>query len=287
MATHLRAVLWLAVLTTAACTTNLRPAHLSEHRPTPTESTRGRALLAEALQAHGGIRWSQTETLDLRLRDQWVGLLGALTNPWPESDITVDLRLRVGTFDARAEFIGDNLAGTVWGMQGWRTYHHNEQGDVVFEDNDDAAFILAAVQYLIELPLRLRSAELVAYAGREQVSGQEYDVVFVTWGQLDAHREADQYKVYLDPATKRIVKAHYTVRDFARFAEGTIHYEDFRLVDGLLIPYRMSVTSSVDSSPDDYIHRIDVERVGRNKTTVSTLIVDPAGSTSSDTKPRL
>ena len=78
------------------------------------------------------------------------------------------MSLRLRTFDARATFLSGDEKGTSWGLQSWKTYLVDANGKLEFEENDDAKFILAAEQYLLEFPFRANEAELVAYAGERQ-----------------------------------------------------------------------------------------------------------------------
>ena len=277
----------LASIASTGCLASIRPP-TSDPIPGPLLEARGRERLSAAARAHGREAWSQTRSLSYRMTDAWQGLLGALGNPWPESMVDVRMELRTGTFDARATFMTGDEAGTTWGMQSWRPYEVRPGGAPRITDDGDTRFILAAIQYLLEFPFRASAAPLVADAGSTEVDGRAYDLVFVTWGSWDAHADADQYVVYIARESGRVEKISYTIREFARFATGTIHFSEFRDAGGgLLVPTVQVITGAADDSADDHIHviRIDPATLERNTVPPSTFVVDPSLPIMGDQKP--
>lgn len=275
----------LLLLLTSGCMTNLRPDGLPEDRPPAVAEARGRGVLSQMQAAHGGEAWTKAETLSLTMTDEWRGLMGSLANPWPASTVKVDLRLEVGTFNAQAEFLEGEPAGTTWGIQSWRTYVERPGMGITFEEDDDIGFILPALQYIVELPGRISAAELVAYAGEAEAQGRLHDVVFATWGKLDGHSEADQYRLFVDRETRRLTKAHYTVRAFADFAQGVVFYDDYREVNGVLVPHRLRITASPDDAPEDWVHEVTVEVAQVNAVPVDVFVADAALPRVGDEKP--
>ncbi len=248
----------LCSILVAGCTASLRPGSLAGP-PTASEQAQGRAMLEKAARVHGDEAAANAGHIQFVMTDQWQGLMGKIGNPWPDSKVHARVDYKLGTFDSRATFLDGDLKGGAWGMQSWRTYEVSPDGETSFEDNDDARFILAALQYLFEFPFRAKQAELVAYAGKEMVNGHEYDIVFITWGSFDAHTEHDQYVAYIEPATGRIEKVSHTVRTFARFATGVTHYSNYRDFDGISVPLRLTITDKVDDDLDDFLHQVNID----------------------------
>ena len=73
---------------------------------------------------------------------------------------------------------------------------------------------LATYHYLLEAPLRLRSAEIVRYASTTEFDGQRYDLVFATWGDGNQHKEYDQWLVYINRETGFTDLVEVTITDF-------------------------------------------------------------------------
>lgn len=277
----------LALLfTLAGCAADLRPDSLKlRSQPRAHDEEKGRALLARAAQQQGAQAWSQHQAYTLVLRDQWSGLMPKLLNPWPSSDVRVRVSFRANSFDARAEFLSGDEAGLIWGLQSWKTYEAEPGQPIKFKDNDDAAFILPALQYLMEFIFREHGEQLVVYAGAEVVRGKRYERVFLTWRSLEPSDEVDQYMVYLDGESGRAEKIFYTVRDMMDAATGAIHFDDWRVIDGISVPFRQRVTFDVHDDPADYAHMVTIESITWGTPTPTTFFVDPKLSKMDDAKP--
>lgn len=285
--TKILVVVALAGLTGSGCMASIRPATIAEDALAPADVTKGRALLAEAAKNHGVDAWRRAETLSFEMTDSWQGLLGWVGNPWPDSEVHAKVAYRVGTFDARATFLSGDDAGTTWGMQSWKTYVERD-GNATFEEDDDIAFILPAEQYLLEFPMRAQNIELVSWGGSTIIEGVEYDLVFATWGSPEANGDHDQYVAYINRETKMIEKVEYTIREFAGFATGTIHYSEFRDFDGIKIPTVQVISGSPeDPLEEDGIHtiKIDPATVRVNGVAPGAFAVDPTLPVVGDEKP--
>lgn len=259
----------LAPLVGVGCTKDLRPPGLHD-LGSPESARRGRSLLEETLEAHGGGQaWLTKKTTTTSVRDTWQGMLGALANPWPDASAAVTMHFINGGMDSRAVFAQGSRSGETWGrLQDGRTYTIDRHGKLSFTNNKDARFILAALHYLNELPFRLaREAPQLAYVDSIHLHGRQYERILGTWGiSLRPSSEYDQYLLYIDADTKRLAKVFYTVRDFARFAAGCMNYDDYRVVDGIAFPFLQTVTEQCDQK--DYLssnlHQVRVSKVNYN-----------------------
>ena len=256
------------------CRSDIRPDALRGiEQPSAGAEQRGRAMLARAAQVHGAEAFRAHEAYTMTVRDEWRGM-ATMLNPWPADEVHVELSFRSNTFDARARFLEGDLSGSVWGMQSWRTYEEVPGKARRFVDNDDARFILPAIQYLAEFVFRDHSGQVVAALDPIEIDGARYERVFLTWSSLEPSDDHDQYIVYLEPKTGRVAKIEYTVRDMMSMATGAIHFEEYARVEGVLVPMRQSVTFAAVDSPDSYAHRITVERVMFGEPGVDAFVVD-------------
>ncbi|MEL7368804.1 MAG: hypothetical protein AAFN74_07825 [Myxococcota bacterium] len=271
------------VIFMSGCLASIRPRELS---PSTSSEARGRMLLEEALQAHGGAHWDEVESITLDMNDHWKGVLGWYGCPWPHRNIDLDLALRAGTFDAIARIKNGDEPGLALGMQAWKTYRRAPGAQAAeFDEDTDIKFILAALQYFAEFPVRILKAPLIAYAGPKTVGDKTYEVVYATWGQFEAHSDNDQYMVYIDPDSHRIEKIDFTLREANRFISSVMHFEEFQTVGGLAFPFKQSITFDVDDDPDDYLHRVTVKSVSLNSERIESFIVDAKLGASGDFKP--
>jgi hypothetical protein len=86
----------------------------------------------------------------------------------------------------------------------------------------------------------------------------------------------DQFVAYIDAKTGMLAKLHFTIRDFAGFAVGKMHYSDFREIAGIKIPFQESITDTPTDSPDDYLHRFMISKVEFGVPSLETFQVDKA-----------
>ena len=274
-ASLLALVAGVLVVASGGCAADIRPDALKTlERPKPDAEARGRALLARAAEVHGRATWEGVRTYTVTLQDDWQGLMPRMLSPWPETDAHVRMSFLAGSFDARVEFLDGAMKGKLWGMQSWKTYTAEPGKEPTFTPNDDARFIMPALQYLFEFHFRDHSGQVVSYAGPETVRGKEYERVFVTWEGLEPSSKVDQYMVYIDPKTGQVRKIFYTVREIMDMATGAIHFEDLREVDGVLFPYMQYVTFDVHDDPKAFAHRVTVESVQWNAPAASAFVVD-------------
>ena len=256
----------------SGCLADIRP----DASPTAVNTSsqeRGRTLIEQAAQRQGTSKWAQYGTYEVVGTDHWKGLLGRAGNPWPQNRVDVSLKFSYGDFDGRATFLHDKRKGEVWGVQSHRTYRE-KNGERKFKQKSQQAFILAAYHYFFEFPERLKTVPVVRWTGTEKIGGKEYDVVYASWSE-EPSKEYDQYLLYVGRDSGLIEKAQYTLRDFAKFATGTIHFDDWREVGGGLFPYRQTITTKVDSKEKKYLHQLVVERVELGNFPKTALVVDP------------
>ncbi|MEZ4320007.1 MAG: hypothetical protein R3F61_21025 [Myxococcota bacterium] len=221
----------------------------------PVAEARGRELLAEMLEAHGGAdALLRHRTASFDFEDTWVGL-GTLFNPWPDAAQRAHVTLDVHSFDSEVLLENGPQAGVTWGITDFATWRRSDGATETVHDAD-MRFMLPTVHYFFEMPQRLTEAAIVRYVGPREVRGERYEVVYATWGEPGANPDFDQYLIYLDPDSHRLAKVHYTVREIAPFVSGIAHLLDQREVDGFWVAHDIPVTTEVDGDPDANLHRM-------------------------------
>jgi len=252
----------------AACLSDIRPDAIKNAVDTDA-SVRGRAMLEAAAEAHGGLdAWNARTTVDVAFTDEWFGVY-RLAAPWPDATVSVRHRLTLHTFDSELHFQGEH-DGLVWGVRDWQTWSQRDGQPPESDKNKDARFILPTMHYFAEFPYRMQEAPVVLDAGPVELNGVRYQTLFVTWEDTKPRAEWDQYVLYINPDTGLIDKAHYTVREIARFVSGTMHFEDYRLVDGAWMSHAMIVTAEPGDPLDAPLHTV----------TVASYTFDPVSATS-------
>ncbi|MEM7050914.1 MAG: hypothetical protein AAF604_14695 [Acidobacteriota bacterium] len=279
----------LAVSTVGCGLADIRNSALQVEAPTAEAVERGRALLEATAERHGLAAWSTFRTQEVTAVDTWPGWKRFMGH-WPGEVQRFRTQTILGTFTSRAELLDGEKAGETWGIQSWATYKQQGDGEPEFADDDHILFYLPTLQYFNELPYRLRHAEIVAYAGEDEHNGKTYDLVYATWGSFAANETHDQYELWIGRDSGLLEMAFYTVRDGMKSAVGTIHFTDYREVQGVWFPFVQTV---IIGSPKDteypldknYFHRIEVESTAFDTVAPEALRPDPALRTVGDAKP--
>lgn len=226
---------------------------------------KGKELMAQAMTAHGVSEFATHSTYEVVGQDEWKGFLGKVANPWPENGDKMALRYIIGSFDGQMEYLEGDSKGHRYGLQSWNYYEQPVASEIDFEVKEDknVKFVLPAFHYFIEIVDRLNSAPFIRYAGTESWRGTQYQLVFVSWESAEPHPDLDQYLVYIHPESGRVEGVKYTIREATLPGSAGVYasivYDDFREVEGALIPFRQTVYNKDFGGEDDYLHQLRLE----------------------------
>ncbi len=252
---------------------------------------RGLEILRRTADRHGLQAWRGRRTLEVVATDEWALIEGKQYGHFPERVQRFRMRSLLGTFTSRLELLGGKGRGEIWGIQAWAGYRIGADQRAPTPSNERRiVFYLPTLQYFNELPFRLLSAPIVLDAGDAASGGKEYHRVLVTWGSVQANPDHDQYVLWIDRRSGRIEMTHYTVRDAFPSAQGTIHFEDYRDIQGVWLPFRQTVTVG---GPDDaraplernFFHRLLVEEARFDAFEAELLRPFPERAETGDRKP--
>ncbi len=287
-----------------AVTDGLADLRTEGFRDTAARRTRGRELLDAAVARQGGAAWSGHTTLSVTGVDRF-----REPGPWwPQKDQRGEFLMALGTFTSRVELLDGPGAGAVWGIQSWRPYRAaSRTASVEFLEHDlPIEFYLPTLHYFNELPFRLAAAPIVVDLGTATLHGSTYDRVLVTWGQAAPSNDVDQYVAWIDRQSGLITKVHYTVREVASLpfiadeqkpvmragTAGTIHFDDFRQVGGVRLPFRHVVTlfgpaqSGPEPAKDErWVHIFEIENASFDAQPITVLRPDASLPAPADRKP--
>ncbi len=259
-------LLFLIALLTQGCKiADLRTAAIA--KTTPDREEKALMLLEKMIATNHLEKLVAAETYSLEARDNWKGVL-ALANPLPKDNTLMELRFRPNSFDGQFEYL-EAKTETVYGVQSFQFYKIKDNGIVTLRKKKSIVFSLPAIQYFFELPLRLRNAPIVKYAGSEMIEGRNYDLVFATWQQLEPHKENDQYLLYINQETGQLDFANYTVRGLYLPAPGSI-YGSIRFSnrkttqDGITYPGTMTIQLNKLKKEKRFAHRISINQLRLN-----------------------
>lgn len=239
------------------------------------QTQKGRQLLSGLAERYGFARWQSLGTTNATLTDTWPSFLTrSVAMPWPEDAQLMRVRFRHGTDNIRLDLLGGPAAGRVWGIQNWTTYaKQKDQDKPLFKEDSDIRFWLPTIAYFMTAPFRLQESTVVAYAGEATRGGQTYNVVLATWKKAEPQADVDQYILYIHKESGRLDYLSYTVRDFGNIIKGTMEYAEYRRIDGVLVPFLMTVRDQPEDVP---VHQMYLRSISFGETFEPELLVpDP------------
>ena len=228
-------------------------------------------LLAQMAKAHQIEAWDSIESYEVIFEDEFYGFMGATGNPFAENKAKFRLQYLSNSYDGRLTILSGKETGSFWGLQSWQTYKGEGEGAPQFKKHINAKFWVPTYQYFIEFPKRILKANALAYAGEKVINHIECEGVIASWNTTAPQRKIDQYLIWIDKDTKRIVKLEYTIREMYNFLTGAAYFQEYQEFDGVLLPTRFPVESNLVN--EGLLHEMRIHDF--KKKTIPTTVLRP------------
>ncbi len=202
-------------------------------------------LIIDMGKAHGIKNWDDVKTYQVDFEDEFFGKLGSKSHGYGINKSSMTLNYITDTFDGRIDFNNGPHNGESWGMQCWDTYIKKPDELVSFENHANAKFWVPTYQYFIEFPMRIQNANAFNYAGDRIINGVLCHGVMASSNTTEPQGDVDQYLIWIDKKTKRLIRLEYTVREMFRFLKGAINFKEYKTYYGILLPTIMPVESNL------------------------------------------
>ncbi|MCW5516932.1 hypothetical protein [Muriicola sp. Z0-33] len=260
-------LLVLAPIILQSCMADMRTLMIKQNGITQLNESKGKSILENTWKKHGFSKLANHKAYSLTADDTWKGLMGKMGKPWPEAKSKLKLKYAINTFDSQVEFLDGKRKNTLAGLQSWQYYEKEILGEIEFvKYNERIAFGLSAYQYFFEMLDRLKGAPIISYAGVKEFNSTHYDLVFVTWKEVEPHMEHDQYVLWINKETQLLEYAVYSLRDnylkipgYKAFY-GSVKFDDYKNIDGILIPHEQFIFLNKPSRKDKkHIHKLTVQ----------------------------
>lgn len=250
-----------------SCMADMRTVMIKKNGITNVNENKGKIIIKNTWEKHGFAKLADYKVYSLIADDTWKGLMGKMGKPWPEAKSKLKLKYAINTFDSQVEFLDGKKENTIAGLQSWQYYEQEQKGNIEFlEYNKRIAFGLSAYQYFFEMLDRLKRAPIVSYAGEKQFNDTKYDLIFITWQDPKPHMGHDQYLLWINKETQLLEYAVYSLREnylkmpgYKAFY-GSIKFDDYKNIDGILIPHKQTVFLNEPSKKDKrHLHQLIVK----------------------------
>ena len=150
------------------------------------------------------------------------------------------------TFDGQVTYLEGRKKGKTYGLQSWQGYMFKDNEPLKLKNSKRYDWGLPTYHYVIEAPMRLLGADIIRYAGEKDFNGNQYDLVYATWGKDEPHKEHDQWLVYINKKTGMIDLTELTINDFflpmpPGMKGATIQYEREKTSIGTYLPSLVAI----------------------------------------------
>lgn len=207
--------------------------------------TKAKQLISDMGKAHGIENWQNVKTYSVNFEDEFFGFLGSKSHAYGADKVNMTLNYIPDSFDGRIDFTSNPLKGESWGIQSWETYIKKGDGIINFKDDSNITFWLPTYQYFMEFPMRIQKATAFNYAGEKKIEGTLCEGVMASWNSTEPQSDIDQYLLWIDKSTHRLVRLEYTVREQFRFLTGAVNFKGYEFHEGILLPAIMPVESNL------------------------------------------
>ncbi|MDW3196760.1 MAG: hypothetical protein R8G66_30570 [Cytophagales bacterium] len=214
------------------------------------------SLLASMANAHQTQLWENLETYEVSFSEEFYGFIGKVGNPFSDDQTTLSLKYLPAEYTGQLTFDDGEDQGLTWGIQDGQTYTMTNDKQVTADDDVNILFWLPTYQYFIEFAWRIQEATHFQYMGMHEINGQTCEGILASWNTVEPQQDIDQYIIWLNKSTGRIVKIEYTIRDMYPFLTGAASLENYQDFDGILLPTEFPVESNL--VPEGLLHTMKI-----------------------------
>lgn len=215
-----------------------------------------KSLLASMAMTHQTHLWENLETYEVTFSEAFYGFIGTIGNPFADNQTTLSLKYVPSRNTGQLTFLSGADQGLTWGIQNGQSYKMTKDNQVTIDDDVNIQFWLPTYQYFIEFAWRIQEATSFLYMGTHEINGQTCEGILASWNAVEPQRDIDQYIIWLNQSTNRIVKIEYTIRDMYPFLTGAASFENYQKFNGLLLPTEFPVESNL--VPEGLLHTMKI-----------------------------
>lgn len=235
---------------------------------------RGRAIVLNASAAAGGLeKWRTKQDVSFRVTDSW----SVPISVWPASSVEATHYYLLHRNIGRVEMKTDK------GFHQWGLYQKKPwallNGVIDSEGIKHAEYAISSFVYFFEIPFKfLDKGAYPEFVGEEILDGRTYNKVYVSFGLNFGFYPTDWHVAYFDKATGRLASVTYTALEKSpAFVEYTAAFDDYREIDGLVIPTSVAVKMS-RPIPGVPIHQWQISDVRFDNGLTEALFKMPGGA---------
>lgn len=231
---------------------DLQPETLKNAEEAAELNAKARQVYGAALEQMGGLeRFKRYKTKTLTGIDQWNSAFVRWFTPATESEQRFSATLSRDKDEIVFRFLNGSRKDEIIGVEAGSTFEERDEKRIYGNAASIRLYLVPLRDYL-EWPFTLFDSPVLLYGGSRTISDGAYDVVFASTGRVGPSKRHDQYLIYINRESGLVDYIEFTLRELMASYKGALHYDDFRQVEGLSIPFRIGVSGSVEDN--DFVH---------------------------------
>ena len=209
-------------------------------------------IYERSLNARGGYNtYKSFDSVRLRGADVWHSNFVRLFTPVTEQEQKFEVVFATAGSKISYIFLNGTRKGQYIGVENGKTYRVIEE-EREFADSSKIRVYLEPLTHYFQWPYKLFESPVLLYAGEENIKNESYHLLFASSGGIAASPEHDQYVIYVNKNTHYVDYIDFTLRSLFESYKGTLHYGDFRTVQGLVVPFFIGASDEVKNK--DFVH---------------------------------
>jgi len=209
-------------------------------------------ILERSLNARGGYDiYKSFDSVRLKGADVWHSNFVRLFTPVTEQEQEFEVIFATAGGTIKYIFLNGKRKGQYIGLENGKTYRATKEKRE-FTDSSKIRVYLEPLTHYFQWPYKLFESPVLLYAGEENIENESYHLIFASSGGVTASPEHDQYVIYINKKTYHVDYIDFTLRSLFESYKGTLHYGDFRTVQGLVVPFFIGASDEVENK--DFVH---------------------------------
>ena len=210
---------------------------------------KGKTLIAQLEDACGGYEnWKNYQAARFTQTADWYD---NETN-WTTNPQEFQMEVELGNSNGQLTLLNGPYKGNSWRIKNSEVVLLD--GESFEGDSDMIVHKQVFKSYWFQLPFKIREADIISYAGKRNIKGTEYDIVYATWHSEIPNSRYDQYMLYLHPETHDLEWLEFTLRDIFPFATGISQFTNFQQHQEFRLPMSQYITQGTLNKPGNKMH---------------------------------
>ena len=246
-------IAFAALIMTMGCSTaELSTDNLRDQDEQPDLREKAITIFERSLNARGGYnKYKSFECVQLRGTDLWHSSFVRFFTPVTEQEQEFEVIFATAGGTIKYGFLNGKRKGQYIGLESGKTYRATKDKRE-FTDSSKIRVYLEPLTDYFQWPYKLYESPVLLYAGEENIENEAYHLLFASSGGVAASPEHDQYVIYINKKTYHVDYIDFTLRALFESYKGTLHYRDFRTVQGLVVPIFIGASDTIENK--DFVH---------------------------------